>query len=154
MLGRWTVLSKLCVRDIFYSQEWINHFFNGLVGVKYTIFCISLTHKDWRTTSYGGFYTVYETTHLIAIHNTVVIYIYGTYTAESIEYFLWSYDLAPPLTSSPPTPVSCLSFSVFMYVELAEERGEGEGRSQIKRLQESLVLCKSFNTLWYVQYCA
>ncbi len=101
-----------------------------MVGEKDAIFCISLTQKDmtdvlhvWRL------YTVYKTTHLIAIYNTVDIYIY-LWHIYSREY--WIFLVVIWFGSSPnvfpPSPVSCLSFSVFMFVELAEEGGKGVGK--------------------------
>ncbi len=69
---------------------------------------------------------------------------------------MWSYDSASQPSPLPPPPfssASCLSFSVFQYVACRaymKEGGTGRGRSQIIRRRESLVLYKSFNTLWSI----
>ncbi len=70
---------------------------------------------------------------------------------ESIEWFiegqafLPSYDLA----TTPPLPsASCLSFSVLLTGRAYWQEKGGLGRSQIIRRWESLVIYKSFNTLW------
>ncbi len=78
---------------------------------------------------------------------------------ESIEWwledqaFLRSYDPAPRPPPSTPLPrASCLSFSVFLCVAGQTYWREwgvmGWSRSQIVRPRGSLVLFKSFNTLW------
>ncbi len=64
------------------------------------------------------------------------------------QAFLQSYHLVPrhPI---PPSPVSCLSFSVFLRVKVDLIDGRGGGaRSQIIRPQEGLAFYKSFNILW------
>ncbi len=56
---------------------------------------------------------------------------------------------SPTPSPPPPTPVSELSyFSVFLCVA-GQIYWRETGRSQIKQRRESLVLYKSFNTLWY-----
>jgi hypothetical protein len=78
--------------------------------------------------------------------------------AESIESFIedqafsLSYDLATPPPHSPlSSSASCLSFSDFLCVAgqaYWRDGGGGGDRSQIIWRSESLVLCKSLNTLW------
>jgi hypothetical protein len=74
--------------------------------------------------------------------------------SKSIEQFIEdltfspSYDLAPP---PPPYPLTSQKFVPLSQSPVCRRSslltGEG-GRSQIKRRRESLVLYKSFNTLW------
>ncbi len=72
-----------------------------------------------------------------------VIYMWPEIIEGFIEdqTFVLSYDLAP-LTQS-----SCVS-----PVELTDGEGKGMGKIQIIRLQESLALHKSFNTLCMWHY--
>jgi hypothetical protein len=63
------------------------------------------------------------------------------------QAFSPSYDLPHPLPL-PVLQVVPLSQSFFMFSVELTDRGEGEwGRSQIIWQRESLVFCKSFNTL-------
>ncbi len=66
-------------------------------------------------------------------------------------FVVWSGWLLPH-SFPPPPSASCLSFSVFLCVAGRaywwERREKGWGRSQNIRRRESLVLYKSFNTLW------
>jgi hypothetical protein len=77
------------------------------------------------------------------------------FASKSIEWFIEDqsfspcYDLAPYSPPPSPSPVSSLSPPVCRQSSLLTEEGEsGWGRSQIIRMRESLVLYKSFNTLW------
>jgi hypothetical protein len=76
---------------------------------------------------------------------------------DSIEWFIegqassLSYNLAP---SPPLSPVSKLERQHTVILRkrvksLTGEGGRGWARSRIIRSQESLVLCKAFNTLWF-----
>ncbi len=75
---------------------------------------------------------------------------YFLYTKIMRIAFSPLYDLAPPPQSSPSLPsASCLSFSAFLCVAgKGGDLGRGWGSSQTLRLLESLVLYKSWNTLW------
>ncbi len=79
------------------------------------------------------------------------------FASKSIEWFIEdqaispSYDLAPQPPSSLPLSYQQLVSSCVSAVELTDGRGgSGWGRSQIIRMRESLVLYKSFNTLWVI----
>ncbi len=84
----------------------------------------------------------------------------GWWVAESIDWFIEgrafyrSYDSAPPPHLLPPSTVSELDRQQHKKTEeerqLADKRGgkRGVARSRIILPQESLVLYKSFNTLW------
>ncbi len=80
---------------------------------------------------------------------------------ESVEWFIEdqacspSYDSAPCRPPPPPPPTFPVSIRLSGDTQDDWERevicwkgGRGLGRSQITRQQESLVLYKSFNTLW------
>jgi hypothetical protein len=72
------------------------------------------------------------------------------------QAFSPSNDLAPPPPPN-PSPVSKLDRRQTGRLRkrdnfMTGEWGMGRGRNQIIRQPESLVLCKSFNTLWYTPF--
>jgi hypothetical protein len=56
--------------------------------------------------------------------------------------------------SSPLSREQVVSFSVSLCEAGDEGMGGGRGRSKIIRRRESLVVYKSFNTLWYIESAA